>query len=130
MTINLTKSVFCCQEAKFLGHIISPEGIGVDPEKTAATRNFPLPQSRKQLRGFLGLCNYYRRYSFPYSHVMALLTQLLKKTTVWHWGKEEKSVFSRVNDLFSDTVVLRFPDFEKPIHLQTDSSGFLVNVNC
>jgi hypothetical protein len=62
MTINLEKSNFIQKEVKFLGHILTIDGIKADPEKVSAIRSFPVPQKTKHLRAFLGLCNFYRKF--------------------------------------------------------------------
>lgn len=128
MTINLDKTEFVKQEVKFLGHILTTRGVLPDPDKTRAIRNFPVPRTVKQLRAFLGLCNYYRRFSKQYSAVTAGLTRLLRKDQKWKWGSFEQEVFEQVKELFLNSVMLRFPNFKKTFYLQTDSSGVAMGV--
>lgn len=110
MTINLAKTQFCTTKIKFLGHILTPEGILPDPEKVECIRNFPAPQNIKELRGFLGLCNYYRRFANFYSNITKPLTELLKKNKKWCWAKTEQDAFSSTKDIFINKLVLHHPD--------------------
>jgi hypothetical protein len=80
MTINLEKSSFLQEEVRFLGHILSSNGVGTDPEKVKAIQEFPVPKTPKHLRAFLALCGYYRRFSDRYSDAVVPLTRLLRRT--------------------------------------------------
>ncbi|KAF2889592.1 hypothetical protein ILUMI_16581 [Ignelater luminosus] len=128
MTVCLVKTHFFRTEVKFLGHVLSVRGVVPDPDKTAAIARFPVPRTVKQLRGFLGLCNYYRRFRQDYSDAILPLTQLLHKGTRWNWGVAEHQAFERVKSLFLRTVILRFPDFSKKFFLQADASGYALGV--
>jgi hypothetical protein len=124
MTVNLEKSLFVRSQVKFLGHILTTEGIQPDPEKIAAIRQFPEPQRIKHLRAFLGLCNYYRKFCPEYSRATRGLAHLLKKNSPWTWGPGEQKVFSKIKDIFLDTVILRHPRQGEVFYVQTDSSGY------
>lgn len=126
MTANLDKTHLFKSEVQFLGHLFSAEGVRADPSKVDAIRKFPTPQNRKQLRGFLGLCNYYRKFSDKYSAETTVLNKLLKKTSSWRWGREEEVAFNTVKDLFLDTVMLKHPDYNRRFYVQTDGSGYAV----
>jgi hypothetical protein len=128
LTINLEKSSFLQQKVHFLGQVLSTEGIATDLEKVAAIRNFPVPKTQKHLRAFLGLCEYYRRFSDRFSYETAPLTQLVKKGTRWTWSSKEQSAFERTKELFLQTVFPHFPDFSKTFYLQTDGSGVALEV--
>lgn len=121
MTVNLEKSNFLQTEVKFLGHIITIEGIKTDPDKVAAIRSFPVPQKSKHLRAFLGLCNYYRSFCERYSTETAPLNKLLKKGELWKWGWMEQNALDHVKNLFLRTVVLVHPDPTKTFYVQTAS---------
>lgn len=92
MTLNLEKSFFVRQKIHFLGHILTSRGIYTDPEKVKAIRNFPTPKKVKQLRAFLGLVNYYRRFCQNSSMKTARLTHLLRKGAPWNWENTEDAV--------------------------------------
>lgn len=123
LTCNLEKCKFLCKEVKMLGYIISTEGLQTDPDKVKAIQDFPKPKKLKQIRAFLGLCNFYRRFIPEYSFYIQPLCELLKKNKRWQWGDNEQRAFEKVKTLFINTVQLQHPDFSKPYYLQTDSSG-------
>lgn len=128
LTVNLEKTQFLKQQVKFLGHILTTRGVMPDIEKTTAIRNFPVPKTTKHLRAFLGLCNYYRRFSQHYSNAIVPLTHLLSKNCKWKWGEAEQRAFELTKSLFLDSVILHFPDFRKTFYLQTDGSGVALGV--
>ena len=123
MTVNLEKSTLLQPEVKFLGHLLSAEGVTTDPDKVRAIQEFPVPKSRKHLRAFLGLCGYYRRFCNKYSHSILPLTRLLRKESRWKWTGEEQESFAKTKELFLEAVILKFPDFNQVFYLQTDGSG-------
>lgn len=123
LTCNLEKSEYFCKEVKMLGFIISTEGLRTDPDKVKAIKEFPVPKKVKQVRAFLGLCNFYRRFIPKFSMYIQPLCELLKKGTAWTWGIREQQALDNIKKLFIDTIQLSHPDFEKPYYLQTDSSG-------
>lgn len=123
LTCNIKKCEFLCKEVKMLGYIISTEGIRTDPDKVRAIRDFPVPKKLKQVRAFLGLCNFYRRFIPEYSLHIQPLCHLLKKETDWDWSDVEQRAFDNIKNLFIKTIQLHHPDIRKPYYLQTDSSG-------
>jgi hypothetical protein len=80
-TINIDKCEFCKQEIKFLSHVISDKQVKVDPERITAILNYPAPRNQKQLRQFLGSCNYHHRFIINYADYVAPLLGLFKKGT-------------------------------------------------
>lgn len=123
LTCNSAKCEFLCDEVKMLGYIISTDGLRTDPEKVRAIQEFPIPKKLKQIRAFLGLCNFYRRFIPGYSFHTQPLCDLLKKNRRWQWETTEQDAFEKVKSLFIETIQLQHPDFNKPYYLQTDSSG-------
>lgn len=83
------------KEIKFLGHIISRDDVKVDPEKTSAVSQFPVPKTQKQLRSFLGMANFYRRHIKGHSKILAYLNFLLRKDKPikLQWNQESQNAF-------------------------------------
>lgn len=79
MTINIEKTAFFQQRVPFQGHFLSCKGVFPDPGKVQAIQEFPTPKTKKHLRAFLDLCNYYRRFCRQYSHTIGPLPCLLQK---------------------------------------------------
>ena len=124
LTLNLNKSHFFKEKTKFLGFILTVKGIQPDPEKVEGITNFPEPINVKQQRGFLGLVNFYSKFSSKHAEETVPLLHLIKKTTPWKWDEEMRSCFKRVKQLFSNTITLYFPDPKKPYYLETDASNY------
>src|SRR5206468_1818466 len=106
LQIDIKKSEFAVTRTKFLGLIISTQGIQKDPEKVAAVRDWPVPTTLKSLQSFLGFCNFYRAFLKNYGRVVRPLTKLLKQGA-WHaFGLPELEAFQQVKDLMLSYNVL------------------------
>ncbi|CAC5392664.1 Retrovirus-related Pol polyprotein from transposon 297 [Mytilus coruscus] len=125
LTLKPSKCVFAAKEVKYLGYIISKEGIKVDPEKTKAISTFPVPTRQKQVRSFLGMCNYYRRFVDSYSKIATPLNGLLKKERErsFKWNKECQVAFDNLKQALLTPPVLAYPDMNKPFMLTCDASN-------
>lgn len=123
--VKLTKCRFGLREVDFLGHVISADGIKVDPAKTSAVQEWPTPQNPQHVRQFLGLAGYYRKFVQNFADLSAPLTELTKTDYRWRWTEEvEQRAFEAVKKALSSPPVLVFPDPSRPYELYTDSSGF------
>lgn len=122
ITIHLFKCQFFKDKLKFLGFIISTTGIEQDPEKVEAIKKFPRPRNVKQLRGFLGLVNFYAKFSKELSDETLPLLELLRKHVRWKWTDNEQLAFEKVKNLFIEKVKLQFATLGKPFYLQCDAS--------
>ncbi|CAM8905618.1 unnamed protein product [Rhodiola kirilowii] len=109
-------------ELVFLGHIISAKGVAVDPSKIDAIQQWPRPTSTKQLRSFLGLAGYYRKFVKSYAQVASPLTKLLVKDA-FCWNDSAEDAFVALKTALTTTPVLALPDFTKPFAIETDASG-------
>lgn len=86
MTLKLPKCEFIRQNIKFLGHIISPKGISMDPEKLKAIQEFPQPRNKKELQSFIGFVSFYRKFASHHASHIGPLINLIKKGEKWHFG--------------------------------------------
>ncbi|KAL4010621.1 hypothetical protein IC575_030123 [Cucumis melo] len=120
---NKKKCSFAKQKVEYLGHIISGEGVEVDLEKIKSITKWPKPMNIKEVRGFLGLTEYYRRFVQNYGAIAAPLTQLLKKGG-YKWSAEVEDAFERLKKVMSSLPELALPDFNQPFEIETDASGY------
>ena len=111
------------KEVSYLGHVISEDGVLPDRTKTRAIQEYPTPQNVKQLRSFLGLMSYYRRFVQNFSHIAASLHKLLKKDAVYEWTVVHEQAFQTLKGKLITPPVLKYPDFNQPFILTTDASG-------
>jgi transposase InsO family protein len=123
LTLHPSKCTFGAQTIKFLGFIVSKNGLQPDPKKVEAIRTFPAPSNQKQLRSFLGIVNFYRRFLTSFSQTCFPLTQLLRKDAKWHWSSECDQAFNTLRTALMTAPILALPDFSKQFVLSTDASS-------
>eukprot|EP00795_Rhopilema_esculentum_P005390 gene5390-558_t len=109
------------ESVKFLGHIISGEGVKVDPAKIDSVRNFPVPKNATDVRSFLGLTSYYRRFIANFARRSKALAELTKKKRIFHWTEEAQRSFEDLKSCLATAPILRCPDFNLPFKLYTDA---------
>ncbi|MES9902577.1 MAG: reverse transcriptase family protein [Sedimenticola sp.] len=123
LTLKSEKCHFALDKVIYLGHVLSKDGIEVDKSKTDAVRSFPTPKTQRDIRRFLGLCNYYRRFVSNFSQIAAPMNQLLQKDRPFHWDEKCKVSFQSLKDSLTSAPMLSYPDMNAPFILSTDGSG-------
>ena len=121
LTLKPSKCVFASATVDYLGHIV---GVGkVEPRqlKISAIVNFPKPQSKHQLRQYLGLCGYYRKFLPHYAHLASSLNEMLKKGSSMNWSPEAEKAFVDIKSRLASNPILRTPDFSQPFSLAVDA---------
>ena len=131
VVINPAKCQFGANTLDFLGHRVSEEGIAPLEEKVTAIREFPQPTSLRQLRGFLGLVNFYRRFLPNCAALLAPLTDMLRKQPKrsrkpLSWSPECDTAFNNVKNALADATLLTHPSSELPTNLAVDASDTAV----
>ena len=120
---KISKCDFWLKEISFLGHIVSAEGIRVDPVKIEAVVNWKPPRSVTEVRSFLGLAGYYRRFVKGFSVIASLLTKLLRKGVLFEWSDKCQNSFEQLKEMLVEAPVLTQPTSGKEYTLYSDASG-------
>lgn len=122
LTINLEKCNFFQDKINFLGYEISNEGIRPGTKKLTAVKDYPTPENIHQVRQFLGLVNYFRKFVRNCALICSPLTKLLKKGAQWEWGSEQNEAVSKLKSELLTNAVLTIFDPNLPVILYTDAS--------
>eukprot|EP00253_Pinus_taeda_P013835 PITA_13835 len=122
ISLNPTKSIFALTSGKLLGHIISEEGIRIDPNRVSAIQKLDLPRSRKEIQSFLGKVNFVRRFIPNFAEVVKNITKMLKKGADFKWTTEAKESFEKIKKALTQAPVLISPDFTKEFLIFTFAS--------
>ena len=124
LKVNAKKSFFARGELEYLGYWITRDGIQPMKEKVQSIMNLDEPKTRKELRSFMGLVNYYRDMWIRRSHVLAPLSKLTSKAVPFKWGEAQRKAFAMCKRIISKEVILAYPDFSKPFVIHTDASHY------
>lgn len=123
LTIKPEKCHFGYKQLRFLGHVISAEGVSPDPEKTAAVAGFPKPTDKKAVRRFLGLSAYYRRFVENFSDIAEPLTRLTKDDEPFVWQEAQEVAFNDLRNRLQTAPVLAHFDEHADTEVHTDASN-------
>lgn len=129
-----SKCEFFQLEVKYLGHVVSADGVRTDPDKISVLKDWPVPRSIKDLRSFLGFAGYYRRFVEGFSQIAKPLNSLLighptnkkcksnKAATSWSWGPEQQKAFETIIEKLTSAPVLTYANYSEPFILNIDAS--------
>lgn len=120
------KCEFLRREVAYLGHIICSDGVRPDPDKIKSITDFPHPKNPKNIKQFLGLTGYYRRFIPNFSKIAKPLTDLLKKDKIFTWQPKHEDAFKTLQLSLCTKPVLQYPDFARSFNLTTDASGYAI----
>lgn len=137
LKVNLEKSKFLKTSVEFLGHTVSQDGIKPDPGKISAIQNIPAPKTLKDLKSFLGLASYYRRFIKDFAAVAKPLTNLTRGVNAQIKANQSKRIavnlddkalksFRDLKELLMSSEILAYPNFEKSFTLTSDASNFAI----
>lgn len=119
--VKKSKCSFGQQTIAYLGHVNDNQGVAPDPEKISKVANWPVPANCKDVRSFLGLTGYYRKFVKHFGIIARPLFNLLKKNTPFVWNSEADTAFHLLKQNLIEAPVLRLPDFTKPFVIDTDA---------
>ncbi|KAI3672539.1 hypothetical protein L6452_38629 [Arctium lappa] len=119
---KFSKCEFWLREVQFLGHVVSQEGIKVDPAKVEAIRDWEAPKTPSEVRSFLGLAGYYRKFIRDFSRIATPLTSLTKKNVKFVWMEDQKEAFQKLKDMLSSALILTLPDGTEDFVVYSDAS--------
>lgn len=125
LTINFEKSVFCRSSLKFLGFIVDRHGLRTDSDKVKAILEYPVPTNQKEVRRFLGMASWYRRFIQNFSLVTAPINSLIKKQPkgkAFSFPQEAILAFNEIKQRLVSAPILSIPKFDKPFIISTDAS--------
>lgn len=121
LKLNVDKCFFFKEKLNFLGYVITKEGLETDPAKIEKIKDFPLPTTITQIKSFIGIASYYRRFIQNFAAIARPLHNLTKKNQNT-WNQEAIESFNKLKEALTNTPVLVRPDFDKPFILVTDAS--------
>jgi predicted aspartyl protease len=122
LKVNAKKSSFGAHELEYLGYLITRTGISPITKKVQAIQAIKAPKTRKQLRGFIGMINFYRDMWKQRATLLAPLTALTSKNVPFKWTAEHQTNFEKVKRVIGREVLLAYPDFNAPFQIHTDAS--------
>ncbi|GJU09728.1 reverse transcriptase domain-containing protein [Tanacetum coccineum] len=120
---KFSKCEFWLREVQFLGYVIKGDGIHVDPSKVEVVKNWEAPRTPSEVRSFLGLAGYYRRFIKNFSKIAKSLTILTQKSKTFDWGEEQERAFQTLKDKCCNAPVLALPDGPEDFMVYCDASG-------
>jgi len=122
--IKPEKCAWKVRKIGFLGVVIEPGGIEMEKEKVDGVLSWPEPRNVKDIRKFLGLANYYRRFIRDFARVARPINMLTRKDMKWRWKGEEQAAFDELEKTFTTKPVLVVPDLDKEFRVEADASNY------
>ena len=128
------KCTWKVQKVNFLGVVMGEGKIEMEEDKVAGVLNWPAPKTVRDVRKFLGLANYYRRFVKDFAKIARPLNNLTRKEEKWKWGDEQQGAFEQLKQVFTSRLLLVAPDINKEFRVEADASNFatggVLSVKC
>lgn len=124
MTIKPSKCAFAVLKLRFLGHVISSEGLEMDPEKVQAIKSLPVPTCVRDIQSFIGMASYYRRFIQNFARIAEPLTRLTKKAVPFEWSTDQQQAYSMLKEALMKQPVLCHYNPGLQLELRTDACGY------
>ncbi|XP_050315786.1 retrovirus-related Pol polyprotein from transposon 17.6 isoform X1 [Anthonomus grandis grandis] len=124
LKIESDKCNYLTNEVVFIGHLLTPDGIKPNPDKVKSIVNFPLPKNEKEIKSFLGLFGYYRKFVKNFADITKPLSNLLKKSVKFKITPPVINSFNKCKEILTSDCILMYPDFDKQFILTTDASNY------
>jgi len=122
LVAQIDKCFFCLKQLKYLGKVVSGDGVQTDPDTVSYMVNYPIPKNVKDVRSFIGLCSHYRNFVTGFALIAEPLIKLTRSNEEWHWGQDQQKAFEKLKERMVQSPVLAHPDWSKDFYLQTDAS--------
>jgi len=126
LRLNFDKCKIRQKSVKYVGHVVTENGLQPDPEKVRAVKDLPTPKSKEELRRFLGIIQYLSKFIPNLSEVDGPLRDVMKKDCQFHWDKPQDKSFKKLKDLCTSSSVLAYYDVRKEVTIQCDASSYAV----
>ena len=125
---NLEKFTFGMTQVQYMGYIIDEQGVHVDPAKIQVIRDWSSPTTLIELRSFLGLANFYRRFVLGFSHITWPLSPATKggEKEKFFWSESQQKAFTELKHCLYSTPMLTLPDLQQPFEIETDASDYAI----
>ncbi len=125
--LQIDKSVFFSKETEYLGHILTPNAVKPNPKKIQDIEKLKLPQTEKQIKSFLGITGYYRKFVKDYAKIAQPMTKYLSKNAkINKLDPTYINAFEQLKKILTTHPILKYPDFNKSFKLVTDASNFAI----
>jgi hypothetical protein len=122
MYAKFSKCAFWLWEVQFLGHVINARGVHVDPAKIESITNWVAHKNPSEVRSFLGLASYYRRFIQNFSSLATPLTKLTRKNEKYEWGEEQEKAFRELKARLTKAPILTLPNRTENLVVYSDAS--------
>jgi len=118
------KCVWKARKIGFLGVVIGPKGIEMEEEKVDEVLSWSEPKNVKDIRKFLGLANYYKRFIKDFAWIARLMNMLTRKDEKWVWEENQQKAFDKLKRIFTKKPILAVPDLDKEFRVEADASNY------